>query len=322
MVNRSAGRQRDGRQCGAPPTRGETYCLWHSPEREDEAAEARRLGGLRRKRERTVAGAYELEGLASIPALRRILEVVAVDTLSLDNGIARSRTLIALVATAAKLIEVGELEERIAPAGVLARGAPGTHARVPAGRPRPTRDAVMTAERRVDRLESGLPPKEATLLWLQEAHQRRSLVDYCNWLVDRPLSEAPLEHIRRQAFGAIRQTMRGVPYEEICMAEEQAVRDVAFHFQLVIRINATAEEAIRLATLRYRALFWEMRAISAETRDEDPRDTSGPRLSSSDRWVNWHTTTLALRSELSIRDGAFALLEARYLDGHGVRFRM
>ena len=113
-MTRCAGRQRDGRQCGAPPIRGEAWCLWHSPEREDEAAEARRLGGLRRKRERMVAGAYELEGLASIPALRRILEVVAVDTLSLDNGIARSRVLIALVATAAKLIELGEIEERLA----------------------------------------------------------------------------------------------------------------------------------------------------------------------------------------------------------------
>lgn len=108
-----AGRQRDGRPCGGWPIRGEAFCLWHSPEHEDEAAEARRLGGLRRKRERAVAGVYELEGLASIPALRRLLEVVAVDTLSLDNGIARSRALIALVGTAAKLIEVGELEARI-----------------------------------------------------------------------------------------------------------------------------------------------------------------------------------------------------------------
>ena len=35
------------------------------------------------------------------------------DTLSLDNGIARSRVLIALVAAAAKLIELGEIEERL-----------------------------------------------------------------------------------------------------------------------------------------------------------------------------------------------------------------
>jgi hypothetical protein len=108
-----AGTQRDGRRCGAPPIRGDRFCLFHSPEREDEAAEARRLGGLRRKRERTVVGAYDLEGLASVPALRRLLEVVAIDTLSLDNGIARSRTLIALVATAAKLIELGEVEDRL-----------------------------------------------------------------------------------------------------------------------------------------------------------------------------------------------------------------
>jgi len=53
-VTRCAGLQRDGRRCGAPP-----------------------IGGLRRKRERTVVGAYELEGLASIPALRRLLEEVA-----------------------------------------------------------------------------------------------------------------------------------------------------------------------------------------------------------------------------------------------------
>ena len=104
----------NGRPCRAAPLRDEPYCFWHSPGHEDEAAEARRLGGLHRRRERAVVGTYELAGLGSVPALRRILEVVAVDTLSLDNGVARSRVLIALVATAAKLIELGEIEERLA----------------------------------------------------------------------------------------------------------------------------------------------------------------------------------------------------------------
>jgi len=82
-----------------------------------------------------VAGAYELEGLASIPALRRILEVVAVDTLSLDNGIARSRVLIALVGVAAKLLEVGELEERITALEVSAAGREAPAPIFPAGEP-------------------------------------------------------------------------------------------------------------------------------------------------------------------------------------------
>ena len=44
-----AGTQRDGRQCGAPPMRGEEYCLFHTPEHAEDAKEARRFGGLRRR---------------------------------------------------------------------------------------------------------------------------------------------------------------------------------------------------------------------------------------------------------------------------------
>jgi hypothetical protein len=46
--------------------------------------------------------------------LRRLLEVVAFDLLGLDNGVARDRAVIALVLAGAKLLEVGELEERVA----------------------------------------------------------------------------------------------------------------------------------------------------------------------------------------------------------------
>jgi hypothetical protein len=114
MATRCAGRQRDGRVCGAWPIRGEAFCLWHSPQHQDEAEEARRLGGLRRRREKTLAGAYDITGLGSIEDLRRIVEIVVLDTLSLENSVARSRTLIAAVLAGTKLIEVGELEARLA----------------------------------------------------------------------------------------------------------------------------------------------------------------------------------------------------------------
>jgi hypothetical protein len=60
-----------------------------------------------------VAGAYEFEGLTSIEDVRRLLEVAAVDTLSLENSIARSRTLVSVALAATKLLEVGELEDRL-----------------------------------------------------------------------------------------------------------------------------------------------------------------------------------------------------------------
>jgi hypothetical protein len=109
-----AGQTPDGRRCRSWPIRGEAYCLWHSPDREEEAAEARRLGGLRRRREKAVSGAFDFGGLDSIPSIRRILEIATIDTLGLDNSIVRSRTLISAAVAAAKLLETGELEERLA----------------------------------------------------------------------------------------------------------------------------------------------------------------------------------------------------------------
>ena len=94
--------------------RGEEYCLFHSPEHAEDAAEARRLGGLRRRREKTVVGAYDFEGLGSVAAIRRILEIAVLDTLGLDNSVARSRTLIAAAQAATRLLEAGELEARLA----------------------------------------------------------------------------------------------------------------------------------------------------------------------------------------------------------------
>lgn len=103
----------DGRRCRSPALRGEEFCLFHSPAHQEEADEARRLGGLRRRKEKTLAGAYEFAGLARVPDIRRLLEIATLDTLALENSVARSRTLAYLCQTALRCLEVGELEERV-----------------------------------------------------------------------------------------------------------------------------------------------------------------------------------------------------------------
>lgn len=99
--------------CEAPPLKDRTVRLVHSPEYAQEMAEARRLGGLRRRREATLHGAYDYEGLTSVEAIRRLLEIATLHTLGLENSVARARTLIAAAQAAAKLLETGELEERL-----------------------------------------------------------------------------------------------------------------------------------------------------------------------------------------------------------------
>jgi hypothetical protein len=104
----------DGRLCRAGPQRERPYCFAHDPERATDAAEARRLGGLRRRKEGTIAVAYDLPGLDSVDGIRRLLEIVSTDGLGMENGVPRLRALISTAVAATNLLKVGEIEERLA----------------------------------------------------------------------------------------------------------------------------------------------------------------------------------------------------------------
>jgi len=111
----------DGKPCRAAPLRDGEFCLMHSPEHIKEVQEARRLGGLRRKRESTVSSAYQFESLTSVEGIRRIIEVAVIDTLAMENSVARSRTLAYLAQIALHTLELGDLEERIVALEELAK---------------------------------------------------------------------------------------------------------------------------------------------------------------------------------------------------------
>jgi hypothetical protein len=113
MSRRCAFVSSDGRPCGAAPLREGAYCFLHDPDRAEDAAEARRLGGLRRRREGTLGMIYDLTTLDSVDGIRRLLDIVVADGLGLENGIGRLRVLIAAATAALKILEVGDLEARI-----------------------------------------------------------------------------------------------------------------------------------------------------------------------------------------------------------------
>ena len=115
MPSRPACRERkkNGRPCRAPALREGSACFWHAAESREAAAEARRLGGLRRRREGTIGGAYALEGFRTGADLQRVLELALADTLELENTVPRTRALTQLVSVAARVKETTELEARL-----------------------------------------------------------------------------------------------------------------------------------------------------------------------------------------------------------------
>ena len=103
----------DGSPCRANPQRDTDYCYMHDPAHTEEMAEARRLGGLRRRKEKTVAQAYDIGELDNVSDIRRVIQIATLDTLALENSIARSRTLAYLAGVSLKALEVSEIDERL-----------------------------------------------------------------------------------------------------------------------------------------------------------------------------------------------------------------
>ena len=85
----------------------------HSPDHVEAAAEARRLGGLQHRKEATIAIAYDFDGLDTMPGIRRLLDIAAHGTLSLENSVNRNRLLTNIAHVAANLYEKSILEERL-----------------------------------------------------------------------------------------------------------------------------------------------------------------------------------------------------------------
>ena len=115
-------RHPSGQQCRAAPLRDSQFCWVHSPERVKEVQEARRLGGLRRKRESTIANAYQFESLNSVEGIRRIVLIAVLDALSMENSMSRARTLAYLAQVALHMLEVGDMEQRVEALEQLTQG--------------------------------------------------------------------------------------------------------------------------------------------------------------------------------------------------------
>jgi len=104
----------DGGACQMAPLHDRPYCFAHDPERAAEATEARRLGGLRRRREGTIAIAYDLPGLDTVAGIRRLLDIVVTDGIHFEPSIPKLRLFISTATAATNLLKAAEFEARLA----------------------------------------------------------------------------------------------------------------------------------------------------------------------------------------------------------------
>ena len=96
---------------------------------------------------------------------------------------------------------------------------------------------MTTGKRRIEKLETGLTPKQAFILWLQEAHSFNGIKEYVQSLKGQPEDAAPIPRLTDQVEAAVKQRLKGQPREEIDKAVRQAHKDVLFLFFLHQQVN-------------------------------------------------------------------------------------
>ena len=91
---------------------------------------------------------------------------------------------------------------------------------------------MSSITKRLDNVESSLSPKQAMLLWMDDAHQFNSLNEYVLSLIDGPDSAYPLYRLPDQVEKAAKDAMKGRPRAEASKFIQDHVRDVIFLFFL------------------------------------------------------------------------------------------
>ena len=117
---------------------------------------------------------------------------------------------------------------------------------------------------RVAKLETGLTPKQAILLWFQEAHGFNTIFEYIHHLKSQPDSAAPIPRLTDQVAEAVKQTLKGQPREDINRAISQAHRDVLFLFFLHQQINGKLATEWRYYWTRLLLLSRELKSLLRE----------------------------------------------------------
>ncbi len=91
---------------------------------------------------------------------------------------------------------------------------------------------MSSANRRLDKLESNLTPKQAMLHWMSGAHSFQTLEEYAAHMKGQPDNAWPLGRLGDQMKAAAEQSLKGRPKEEINRALRQTLLDALFLFFL------------------------------------------------------------------------------------------
>jgi hypothetical protein len=165
-----------------------------------------------------------------------------------------------------------------------------------------------SGRKRIDKVEESLTPRQAVLLWLEEATQCGSMRAYVLSLKGGPQSAFPLYRLPDQIDRSVRSAMTGHSRTAVEAATAKAVRDVAFLYYLLVQINGRELADRRANCLQLMLVIERLRTFILG----DPLN--------GERHDQWREFVANLSERLFALEGAAERIAAQYLGGRSPLF--
>ena len=124
---------------------------------------------------------------------------------------------------------------------------------------------MSDGKRRLKRLmDTGLTPKQAILLWLEEARSFDNIEEYVRHLKTQPEHAAPIPRLTDQMEEGVKPALKGQPKGEISKDVRQAYKDVLFLFFLHQQVNGKLLSESRYYWAQVMVLINELKSLLRE----------------------------------------------------------
>jgi len=169
-----------------------------------------------------------------------------------------------------------------------------------------------TTEKRIDKIAKSLTPKQALIVWMEEAHKSESLNEYAIRAMERPEDFPHLGDIVEQVELAVLDRTQGEPEEKVRKAIRNAVREASFLYFLHLQVNQHFCSVARAMSLRSSLL---LERVCAPLRDLNPSE------SDADGNGNWRDDLRSHALEVFTLKAAIEQISQRYFDNHQILWR-
>jgi hypothetical protein len=171
----------------------------------------------------------------------------------------------------------------------------------------------MNQEKRIEKIQSSLTPKQVAILWLDEVTTFPNLNSYVNYVASLSPGNFPMERLPQQVEQSVRLSMKGRPEKEIWPVVRMAVRDVVCLIHIVLNIN------YKLMS-RQREYYFLRMALSHWLHNLVLKDISDLRYREKILWQNWVDDIEDSLKELYSLQNMIESISTSYFEGRPILF--